>query len=227
MLKAFDGHVFKTHGILTALPTDIGGKTISIDAEVINVALDYNILLGCTWFYAMKVDASTIFWFLHFPYQGKIVTINQLDSCMSDLRPNANSTIPLFSESASTAQSIGEGMFKDPCLIGVFPLSAPDIPKIAPINMISSIGSYDPWVIPLPSKIESLGDTILLSLAELSYSMIQSAGDSIDIVSSASSIEELNQYLFPRWAQPLSLSHDLLNNTLPLYEAILKVMTLS
>jgi hypothetical protein len=32
ILKAFDGHVFKPHGILTSLPVDIGGKTISIDA---------------------------------------------------------------------------------------------------------------------------------------------------------------------------------------------------
>ena len=76
VLKAFDGHVFKPHEILTAFLFEIGGKTISIDVEVIDVALDYNLLLGRTWFYAMNVVASTGFWLLCFPHQGKIVTIN-------------------------------------------------------------------------------------------------------------------------------------------------------
>ena len=53
--------------------------------------------------------------------------------------------------------------------MGVFPLSAPNIPKIVPINMISYVGSYDPWVIPFPSEIESLGDTMPLSPTKLSY----------------------------------------------------------
>ena len=79
MLKAFDGHIFKPQGILTALPLEIGDKTITIDVEVIDAPLDYNLLLGCTWFYAMKIVASTIFQLLCFPHQGKIVTINQLD----------------------------------------------------------------------------------------------------------------------------------------------------
>ena len=82
VLKAFDGHVFKTHGILTALPIEIGGKIISIDAEVIDVALDYNLLLGSTWFYVMKVVASTIFRLLHFPHQGKILlSISSIIAC--------------------------------------------------------------------------------------------------------------------------------------------------
>ena len=79
VLKAFDGHIFKPHGILTALPVEIGGKTITIDVEVIDAPLDYNLLLGYTWFYAMKVVASTIFQLLSSPHQGKIITINQLD----------------------------------------------------------------------------------------------------------------------------------------------------
>ena len=76
MLQEFDGHVFKPHGILTSLPIEIGGKTISIDAKLINVSLDYNLLLWSTWFYAMKVVASIGFRLLRFPHQGKIVTIN-------------------------------------------------------------------------------------------------------------------------------------------------------
>ena len=66
VLKAFDGHVFKPHKIITALLAEIEGKTI--DVEVTDATLDYNLLLGCTWFYAMKFVASTIFQLLCFPH---------------------------------------------------------------------------------------------------------------------------------------------------------------
>ena len=46
VLKKFDGHVFKPHRILTTLPIEIGGKIVSIDVEVIDVSLDYNLLLA-------------------------------------------------------------------------------------------------------------------------------------------------------------------------------------
>ena len=36
---------FKPHRILTTLPIDVRGKTISIEVEVIDVSLDYNLLL--------------------------------------------------------------------------------------------------------------------------------------------------------------------------------------
>lgn len=49
----------------------------------------------------------------------------------------------------------------------------------------------------------------------------------LDIVSGTFSSEELDQYFFLQWAQPLSLSHDFLNETLPSNEAILEGMTLS
>ena len=71
----------------------------------------------------MKVVTSTVFWLLCFPHQRKIITINRLDYCMPDWFPNINSILPLISESTSIAQSKGVGMFEDPCLMGVFPLS--------------------------------------------------------------------------------------------------------
>jgi hypothetical protein len=85
ILKYFDGHFFKPHGILTSLSIELGGKTVSVEVEVVDATLDYNILLGHTWFYTMKVVASTIFHVIHFPHQGKIVTIDQLDYCTPDL----------------------------------------------------------------------------------------------------------------------------------------------
>jgi hypothetical protein len=72
---------------------------------------------------------------------------------------------------------IGVGMFKYPSLMGIFPLPTPDTTNIALINMISyvvstSLGSYDPWVLPHPSEVDSYGATMPLSPVELSYSVI-------------------------------------------------------
>jgi hypothetical protein len=61
ILKAFDGHFFKPHGIFPSLPIELVGKTTFFKVEVINANLDYNILLGSTWFYAMKAVASSFF----------------------------------------------------------------------------------------------------------------------------------------------------------------------
>ena len=46
MLKAFDGHVFKPHGIIPSFPITLGGKTVIVEVEVVDVPTDYNLLLG-------------------------------------------------------------------------------------------------------------------------------------------------------------------------------------
>ena len=53
VLKAFDGHLFSPHGILAAFPIEIGGKIVTVEVEVVNTPLDYNLLLGRSWFYPM------------------------------------------------------------------------------------------------------------------------------------------------------------------------------
>ena len=45
-LKAFDGHLFTPHGILVAFPIELGAKTVTVEVEVVNDPLDYNLLLG-------------------------------------------------------------------------------------------------------------------------------------------------------------------------------------
>ena len=60
-LKAFDGHDFQPYGLLPTIHFELGGKLVSIHIDVIDTHLDYNLLLGHNWFYAMKVVASTIF----------------------------------------------------------------------------------------------------------------------------------------------------------------------
>ena len=65
VLKAFDGHLFTPHGILATFPIELGGKTIIVEVEIVNAPLDYNLLLGHSWFYPMKVALqSFIDWFV-------------------------------------------------------------------------------------------------------------------------------------------------------------------
>jgi hypothetical protein len=61
MLCTFDGRGFHPHGLLQSLVVQLGGKTTTIDVEVVDAPLDYNLLLGRSWFYAMTVVASSVF----------------------------------------------------------------------------------------------------------------------------------------------------------------------
>ena len=85
VLKAFNGHLFTPHDILTTFPIKLGGKIVTVEVEQVNPLLDYNLLLVCSWFFPMKVVASTIYRLVHFPHEGKIVSIDQMDYCMPNL----------------------------------------------------------------------------------------------------------------------------------------------
>ena len=93
--------------------------------------------------------------------------------------------------------------------------------------MISSIGTHmgDPWVLPNLAEVESFGNTMSLSPAELSYSVIQSEFESTVCFSQEN---ELNQYSLSQWEDiPSSSTHDFLSDTLLSDEAILKSMMMS
>ena len=98
-LKAFDGHLFTPHGILVAFPIELGGKTVIVEVEVVNAPLDYNLLLGCSWFYPMREVASTIYQLVYFPHQGKIVSIDELDYCTPNVHFDTATNVPLVSNS--------------------------------------------------------------------------------------------------------------------------------
>ena len=46
LLTAFDGRSFHPHGILLAFEIKMARKAVSIEVEVIDAPLDYNLLLG-------------------------------------------------------------------------------------------------------------------------------------------------------------------------------------
>ena len=77
-LQAYDGHPTKSQGILPHVPITLARNTVLIDIEVVNAQLDYNLLLGRSYMYAMQVIASNIFLLMMFPHEGKIVIVDQL-----------------------------------------------------------------------------------------------------------------------------------------------------
>jgi hypothetical protein len=172
ILKAFDGHLFTPHGILATFLIKLGGNIVIVEVEVVNAPLDYNLLLGRSWFYSMRAVVSTVYRLVYFPHQGKSVSIDQLDYCTPNVCFDTVANVPLVSNSHQVPELIGEGLFKDPCLMGVFPPPIPDT-FVASINIISSVGTHmgDPWVLPNLAEVETFGETMPLSLTELSYSM--------------------------------------------------------
>ena len=65
-------------GTLPCFPITLGVKKICIDVMVVQRPLNFNLLLGRDYVYAMKDFVSTLFRFMHFPHDGNIVTIDQL-----------------------------------------------------------------------------------------------------------------------------------------------------
>ena len=77
MLTAFDGRSFQLHIILPSLKVHLGGKTVAIEVKVVDVPLNYNVLLGRNWMYSMQAIPSSLFRVVCFPFNGKIVMIDQ------------------------------------------------------------------------------------------------------------------------------------------------------
>jgi len=62
--------------MIPSFPIQIGGNVMSIEVEVVNAPLDYDILLGRSWMYRMIAMVSMIFLLIYFPLKGKIITID-------------------------------------------------------------------------------------------------------------------------------------------------------
>ena len=158
-LKAFDGRTYTPYGILNNLKVELGGKTVEIDVEVIDGNLDYNILLGRPWIYAMAAVMSTYFRKIAFPFEGGITIVDQ-----QNFLPNGSQvtgSIPMIHESNHSLQDIGVGLLKDPTLMGTFALPPPiytgNVPFVATCNMISSTKvNMDRTMVLPPSPLEIL-----------------------------------------------------------------------
>jgi hypothetical protein len=82
---AFNRRTIHPLGILPHFPVTLGGKTIFIDVMVVQDPLDFDLLLGQDYVYAMQAIVSTLFHVISFPHDGRIVTIDQLSFFSPDL----------------------------------------------------------------------------------------------------------------------------------------------
>jgi hypothetical protein len=129
-LRAYDGRPSSPEGLLQNVPIELGGKTILIDIEVIDVTLDYNILFGRSYMYAMKAVASSVFRTIMFPHNGKIVTLDQLSYYEPNPSANVDNILPLIhtNQDVYPLVEMGPGIFKDPSLLGTYHGAPPLLP---------------------------------------------------------------------------------------------------
>ena len=142
-LKDFDGITYTPCGILSNLQIELGRKIVTIEFQVVDGSLDYNILLGRPWRYAMVVVVSTYLHTISFPHKGGITIIDQLAFFASSSQ--ATRSILLVHRPPLSLQSVGVGLFKDPSLMCTFTLSSPSVlaeeARVETCNMISSTSS--------------------------------------------------------------------------------------
>jgi hypothetical protein len=113
MLKAFDGHVFKPHNIVSLFPVMLEGKTMTVEVEVVDAPIDYNLLLGRSWTYVMEVVPSSCLRCIKFPHEGKLVTIDQLS--FYNALNESRTPVPFVDNSTSACENreteVANGVF--------------------------------------------------------------------------------------------------------------------
>ena len=162
----------------------------------------------------MQAIASTIFWVVQFPFQGIIVTIDQLYFITPSAITNDANNVPLLN--TPQYKDIGVGLIKYSSLMEVFPPSDPPLASwTASINMISSSHIDKGKVI--------ADESSSISPFKEMYNAIQATSDPAinDHFLVAS-----DHYHMPYWLKHPSLSLDYLSHTLPTNESIMEVMSL-
>jgi hypothetical protein len=140
-LRAYDGRPSSPEGLFQNVPVELRVKTILIDIEVIDAQLDYNILFGRSYMYAMKAVASSVFRTIMFPHNKKIVTIDQVSHYEPNPSANLDNILPLIhtNKDAYPLVEMGPGIFKDPSLLGKYH----GAPPLLPPNQVCVISSKE------------------------------------------------------------------------------------
>jgi hypothetical protein len=194
--------------------------------------IDYNLLLGRSWTYAMQAMVAIVFRVLLFPHEGQIVTINQLSFSRPD--PTLGESMILMIDNPQPGVvNVGVGLC--PSLMGTFDYLPPqgDIKfisnhlKVEIFQFLSFRTTYfdDPWTIPsLLVTMDGTGHpgmSMPLSAAEVAYSLVQKASTNTDLTPT----QEFDPLLEHIWAQGSLTDTDSLDLVLPSDEAIIEEMT--
>jgi hypothetical protein len=67
----------------------------------------------------MRAVVSTLFRIVHFPHQGKVITVDQLAFFNSVTRTN---NVPFIAKTPPGYENVGVGLLKDSTLMGTFPI---------------------------------------------------------------------------------------------------------
>jgi hypothetical protein len=210
----------------------LGGKTVCVEVEVVDASLDYNLLLGRSWTYAMQEVVAIVFWFLLFPHEGWIVTIDHLSFYHPDPSLGA-SAVSMIDNPQPNIVNIEVDFF--PPLMGTFDYPPPqgdvkfisDHHKVEILHVSLFCMTYfnDPWTLPSPSTMmEGIGHhgmAMPLSTTKVAYSLVQQASADPD----PTPAQELDPILEPIWAQGSLADTDSLDLVFPLDEAIIEAMT--
>jgi hypothetical protein len=120
LLTAFDDRLFRPYGIIrSSCNSEV---KLCVEVEIVNAPLDYNLLLGRSWTYAMHAVVATIFRVLCFPHKGRIATIDQLSFSHPDPSSGA-STVSMIDNLQPGTVNLGVGLF--PSLMGTFGYPSP------------------------------------------------------------------------------------------------------
>jgi hypothetical protein len=232
LLTAFDGCSFRPHGIIPSFPMQLGGKTMCVEVEVVNASLDYNLLLGRSWTYAMQAVVSIVFQVLLFPHKDQIVTIDQLSFSKPD--PSLGvSMVSMIDNPQPGIVKVGVGLF--PSLMGTFDYPPPqgdvkfifnhrkvEIFQVSPFRMTYFT---DPWILPSPSAtmegIGHLGMSMPRSATKVAYSLVQQDLANPD----PTPVQEFDRILEPIWAQGSLADTNSLELVFPSNEAVIEAMT--
>ena len=122
---------------------------MSVEVEVIDAPLDYNLLLGISWTYAMCVIPSSIFRVVLFLHEGKLVIVDQLSYTQNGHFDTIESIVLLIDHSKSTNEILGVGMYTS--LMGTFYIPSPTnyLGSTSVGKSISIVvDRTDPWILP-------------------------------------------------------------------------------
>jgi hypothetical protein len=146
-LLAFNRRTSQPLGTLPQFPITLGGKNVFIDVMVVQDSLDFSLLLGRDYVYAMKAIVSTLFRVISFPHDGRVVTVDQLSfidpawiaslngSCMQTVSPPPQVNYVALSPMASTSDDLDPVVDMVISSIGV--LESDLLTPIATLDMVS------------------------------------------------------------------------------------------
>jgi hypothetical protein len=172
----------------------LGGKAIFIDVMVVQDPLDFDLLLGRDYVYAMKDIVPTLFRVISFPHDGRIVTIDQLSLLGPDLTINSmNSLNGSYMQTISPPPQVNYVVFSPM-------LSATD--KDEPLTVRSISYDLDPVVDMVISSVGLLESHLLTPVMTLDMCSFQS----VFLPSSEDLLEAMTNFCPLTWFPSRALS---------------------